>query len=139
MDGKDENPLERIYESSKADSTCNYYETIFNIDSTTKSQDLNKRLENPLAGFSKETLLLKGRRYAIQHSLTMEEDIRAFEIGAVLAQDPEKNIEYLNLTREELSGLSKEFINRWSQPRLLYLVIGLCSICAAVQGMGEFK
>ena len=41
------------------------------------------------------------------------------------------------LREEELEVLRKEFTNRWSQPKLLYLVIILCSTCAAVQGMDE--
>lgn len=78
----------------------------------------------------------RGGRYARHHQIGDEEDIRAFELGAVLAQAPEKYESVEGLTEKELEVLRKEFTNRWSQPRLMYLVIMLCSLSAAVQGMG---
>jgi MFS family permease len=60
------------------------------------------------------------------------------EIGACLARDPEnvKAAKELGVTDEEFDVLEKELTHRWSQPWTLYLVIVLCSTCAAVQGMG---
>lgn len=77
-----------------------------------------------------------GKLYAQKHQLGDEEDIRAFQKGACLAQDPQKYNQVAGLTGQELDVLAREFTHRWSQPRLLYLVILLCSTCAAVQGMG---
>jgi hypothetical protein len=54
-----------------------------------------------------------------------------------LAQDPEAYDKVEGLTDEELEVLRREFTNKWSQPKLMYLVIILCSACAAVQGMGK--
>lgn len=65
------------------------------------------------------------------------EDFRAFELGAVLAQNPKEFENVEGLSPEELEVLRKEVSSRWSQPWLLYLVIILCSTCAAVQGMDE--
>lgn len=65
------------------------------------------------------------------------EDFRAFELGAVLAQNPKAYENVVGLRPEEIEVLRKEFSSRWSQPWLLYLVIILCSTCAAVQGMDE--
>lgn len=79
----------------------------------------------------------QGLRFSITHQVGDEEDIRAFEMGAVLAQAPEKFEEIEGLTEDELQVLRQEFTNRWSQPALMYVVIGICSICAAVQGMGQ--
>ena len=103
----------------------------------TKQQRLNAKLANPLAGKTHAELEDMGARYAKQHQLGDDEDIRAFQKGACLAQDPQKFGDVAGLTAQELDVLEKEFTNRWSQPRLLYLVIVLCSACAAVQGMGE--
>ena len=100
-------------------------------------QNMNAKLANPLTGFGKEELRIKGREYAITHSLTSEEDMRAFEFGAILAQDPERFEDCQDLSAEDMEVLKKEFTNRWSQPKLLYLIIVLCSTCAAVQGMGR--
>ncbi len=72
-----------------------------------------------------------------EHALVEPEDFRAFEIGAVLAQNPKKFEAVEGLRPEELDVLRREFSSRWSQPWLLYLVIILCSTCAAVQGMDE--
>lgn len=94
------------------------------------------KLANPLAGISHDELEQKGGTYARQHQMGDEEDIRAFQKGACLAQDPEKFASIHGLTEQEIEVLEKEISNRWSQPKLLYVVIILCSTCAAVQGMG---
>lgn len=99
---------------------------------------LNAKLASPLAGLSHAVLRSRGRKYAEKHQIGDEEDIRAFELGAVLAQDPEQYASVDGLTKEELEVLKREFTNKWSQPKLMYLVIILCSVCAAVQGMGMF-
>lgn len=99
---------------------------------------LNAKLASPLAGLSHSSLRSRGRKYAEKHQIGDEEDIRAFELGAVLAQDPEQYASVEGLTKEELEILEREFTNKWSQPKRMYLVIALCSVCAAVQGMGMF-
>lgn len=104
--------------------------------------NINAKIANPLAEYSARELRQMGRQYAIEHGIAEPEDIRAFELGAVLAKRPEKyealrKHEELAVTDEEIEVLRKEYTNRWSQPFTLYLVIVLCSLCAAVQGMGE--
>jgi len=99
-------------------------------------RNVNAKLANPLAGYSHPELEEMGAEYATKYQLGDQSDIRAFRMGAVLAQDPAKYDECRGLAEEELQILRKEFESRWSQPRLMYLVIVLCSTCAAVQGMG---
>lgn len=94
------------------------------------------KLANPLAGISHDELEQMGESYARKHQMGDEEDIRAFKKGARLAQDPQKYDSVTGLTGQEMEVLRKEIANRWSQPKLLYVVIILCSTCAAVQGMG---
>lgn len=94
------------------------------------------RLANPLAGISRDELEQMGESYARKHQMGDEEDIRAFKKGACLAQDPGKFDSVTGLTAQEIEVLRNEITNRWSQPKLLYVVIVLCSTCAAVQGMG---
>jgi len=101
---------------------------------------LNAKLANPLQDYSYSELRRMGRAYAYEHALAEEDDVRALEIGAMLAREPE-NItitKRLGVTDEEYAVLEKELSHRWSQPWTLYLVIVLCSMCAAVQGMGTY-
>ncbi|KAF2267306.1 hypothetical protein CC78DRAFT_541754 [Lojkania enalia] len=102
-------------------------------------RNMNAKLANPLQGYSYDELRKMGRAYAYEHALAEEEDVRALEIGACLAKDPQ-NMEHassLGVTEEEQHVLTMEIEHRWSQPWTLYLVIILCSVCAAVQGMDE--
>lgn len=100
-------------------------------------RNLNAKLANPLAGMSHETLRTKGANYARRFQIGGPEDIRAFELGAILAQAPHNFESVEGVTPEEMETLRKEYTNRWSQPPLMYLVIVLASTCAAVQGMDE--
>lgn len=99
---------------------------------------LNARLANPLEGYTYSELQKMGRAYALDNALTDEDDVRAMEIGACLARDGTslRHARRLGVSDEEMAVLERELSHRWSQPRLLYLVIVMCSICAAVQGMG---
>ncbi len=101
-----------------------------------KSTEPDARLTNPLAGYSHDELETMGEAYARKYRLGDEDDIRAFRQGAVCAQDPTKHAEYDALSEADQRIMEEEFARRWHQPRLLYLVIVLCSTCAAVQGMG---
>lgn len=101
-------------------------------------RNVSAKLANPLAGKTHAELEVMGEEYARKHQVGDEEDIRAFKKGACLAQDPNKYSTIDGLTAQELEVLEKEFTNRWSQPKILYIVIVLCSTCAAVQGMGEY-
>lgn len=100
-------------------------------------RNLNAKLSNPLAGFSHAELRKQGRNFAIAHEIGDDEDVRAFELGAVLAQSPERYENVVGLTNLEKEVLRREFANRWSQPWTMYAVIALCSLSAAVQGMGR--
>ena len=102
-------------------------------------RNANAKLANPLAGYSHAELKNLGAAYVMKHQIGDAEDVRAFELGACLAQDPGKFDHVEGLNAEELDTLRKEVKNRWHQPRLMYLVIILCSVCAAVQGMGELS
>jgi hypothetical protein len=101
-----------------------------------KRAEMNAMLANPLHGKSQTELMELGTEYAQTHALVAPDDLRAFKLGAVLAAAPEKYENCPDLTEDELEVLSKEWSHKWSQPKLLYIVIVLCSTCAAVQGMG---
>ena len=107
-----------------------------NVDADQLRANINAKIANPLAGFSHKELAQKGEQYARVNHIGDGEDIRAFRLGAILAQNPNKYAEVDGLTPQEIEVLSKEIESKWSQPWLLYLIIVLCSTCAAVQGMG---
>lgn len=96
------------------------------------------KLANPLAGKTHAELEAMGDDYARRNHIGDEEDIRAFRKGACLAQDAARYASVDGLTPQEMEVLEKEFSSRWSQPKILYVVIVLCSTCAAVQGMGKY-
>lgn len=99
-------------------------------------RNLNAKLSNPLAGYSHAELRKQGRAFAMMHEMGDQADIRVFELGAVLAQSPEQFEDVAGLTPQEKEVLRHEFTHRWSQPWKMYAVIALCSLSAAVQGMG---
>jgi len=99
-------------------------------------QNVNAKLANPLKGMSMDELREAGRDYAKSKDINDGEDVRAFELGAILAQKPERYDRLKGMAKEEeMQVLDKEFTHKWSQPWKMYLVIVLCSTCAAVQGM----
>lgn len=101
-------------------------------------QSTNVKLQNPLAEFSDANLEDMALAFCKDHAISDKEDIRSFRLGAMLAKEPTHFKKLRDMaTAEEMRILEQEITHRWSQPRLLYLVIILCSICAAVQGMGR--
>lgn len=103
-------------------------------------RNVNMKINNPLDEYTESELRIMGSDYAKMHGMVDAEDIRAFELGAVLAQEPQQFERIRDHTSpQEMTVLEKEYASRWSQPKILYLVIVLCSTCAAVQGMGESR
>jgi hypothetical protein len=101
-------------------------------------QDLNATLANPLAGYSHVELADMGEAYARKFVHGADDaDVEAFRLGAMCAQDPAQYASVAGLGQRDREVMHEEFTRRWKQPRLLYLVIVLCSTCAAVQGMGQ--
>ncbi|KAJ8121199.1 hypothetical protein ONZ43_g2288 [Nemania bipapillata] len=102
-----------------------------------KRLEASAKLENPLAGLSPDELAQRGESFCKQHGLTDEEDIRAFRLGAMIAGNMNKYDTIDGLTDREREVLDKEITHKWSNPSMLYAVITICSLCAAVQGMDE--
>lgn len=109
------------------------------LDSTSTDdvQPSSRPALEPLSSYTTEELEALGEAYARKYDLGEAEDIAAFRKGAVCAQSLERYRKYAALTEEERRILESEMNHKWHQPKLLYKVIMLCSICAAVQGMGK--
>lgn len=78
-----------------------------------------------------------GEEYARNAGLTSDEDIRAFRLGAMIAGNQIDYHSISDLTEREREVLEREETHKWSNPSMLYWVIVICSLCAAVQGMDE--
>ncbi|KAH7015656.1 hypothetical protein EDB80DRAFT_708429 [Ilyonectria destructans] len=103
---------------------------------------------HPLAGYTHQQLAHMGEKYAREHQgLTDDGEIRAFRLGAIVAgdMDVDDNIESLRekylsvegLTEEERTTLVDEVEHKWRNPKMLYFLVTICSLCAVVQGMDE--
>ena len=57
--------------------------------------------------------------------------------GALVAQNPRGALELDVLSEEDKYYLEREHTHKWSQPKTLYYLVIMCSLCAAVQGMDE--
>ncbi|KAK6845080.1 hypothetical protein PG995_015190 [Apiospora arundinis] len=106
-----------------------------------KRLEASAKLENPLRGLSTAELARRGEEFCARHGLTDADDVRAFQLGAVIAGNMNQyDAEMpggLRLTDREREVLDREITHKWSQPTMLYAVIIICSLCAAVQGMDE--
>ncbi len=102
-----------------------------------KRRELNLKLANPLGGYSMSSLGDMGEQYCRENCLGEDDDIRAFRLGAQVAKDPLNFQQVAGLTDAEKQVFADEITHKWRQPKKLYLVIFLCSLCAAVQGMGR--
>jgi hypothetical protein len=106
-------------------------------EETKKRLEASAKLENPLRGLSPDELAHRGEEFCQKHGITDAEDIRAFRLGAMIAGNMNKFDSITDLTEEERGTLGREVTNPWQNPRMLYAVIIICSLCAAVQGMDE--
>ncbi|KAI1388728.1 uncharacterized protein F4822DRAFT_429344 [Hypoxylon trugodes] len=99
--------------------------------------EASAKLENPLGGLTPEQLGQRGEEFCAKHGITGEDDIRAFRLGAQIAGNLNKYDAVDGLTAREREVLDREITHKWSNPTMLYAVIVICSLCAAVQGMDE--
>ena len=96
-------------------------------------KDTNEKLSNPLTGLTHEQLMADGELFAREHGLGhLTEE---FKKGALVAQDPLAFETLPLLTEEDREALRHEIDHKWDQPRMLYYLVVLCSVAAAVQGV----
>ncbi|KAI0882527.1 uncharacterized protein GGS22DRAFT_45889 [Annulohypoxylon maeteangense] len=99
--------------------------------------EASAKLANPFAGLNAEQLARRGEEFCAKHGFTSEEDIRAFRLGAMISGNMNKYDTVDGLTDSEKLVLDRELTHKWSNPGMLYAVVVICSLCAAVQGMDE--
>lgn len=89
------------------------------------------RIKNPLAGVPKAQLLSDVEQFATEKDLTDISDL--LKKGALVAQDPSSFETIPELDEADRIPLRREITHKWSQPRVLYYTVILCSVGAAVQ------
>ena len=109
-------------------------EDIFDVD-LTDQRKLNAKIENPLAHVPRDKLLEDIEIFCQQHDLT--DDFEMFRKAALVAQRPHAYQEMSELTDVEKNALEREHTHRWDQPWMLYWLVSMSSMAAAVQGMDE--
>lgn len=97
------------------------------------AQNLNAKLANPLAGVSHEQLMADATIFASTHGLA--EYTETIQKGALVAQDPTAFESLPLLTENDRVALRREITHKWDQPAMLYYLVVMCSIAAAVQGV----
>ena len=109
------------------------HEPAASLTSRKSIRDLNAKLANPLAGISHEQLMADAAEYAQTHGLA--EYTETMQKGALVAQDPTLFESLPMLTDEDRRVLRREITHKWDQPAMLYYLVVMCSVAAAVQGV----
>lgn len=95
----------------------------------------NAKLANPLKGISRKQMLRDVDEFAQQHDLN--DIVPELQKGALIAQDPASFESIDLLTEEDKVFLREEITHKWKQPGMLYYMVVMSSLAAAVQGMDE--
>lgn len=67
----------------------------------------------------------------------LEDVVDQLKKGALVAQRPDALETIEELSEEGIKALQAEATNRWDQPKMLYFIIALNSIGAAIQGWDQ--
>lgn len=90
-------------------------------------QDASARMENPLAGFSREQVTRLADEFCAKHGFTDDEDLRVFRLGAAIAGNDFQWDTIDGLRDDEKVALRTEVDHKWrANPKKLYGVIVVC-------------
>jgi hypothetical protein len=95
--------------------------------------NLNTKLVNPLAGLTRDQVVADAEAFANTHGL--DHLVEEFKKGALVAQDPLGFDSLPLLSEEDKAIFRREIEHKWDQPKMLYYLVILCSVAAAVQGV----
>ena len=101
----------------------------------TASKTANERLANPLEGIPPDQVWADAANFAHEHGLGHLAE--TFSKGALVAQDPTSFESLSQLTDQDKEVFRRERTHRWDHPITLYWLVVLCSVAAAVQGVGS--
>lgn len=90
-------------------------------------QDASARMENPLAGFSREQVTRLAEEFCAKHGFNDDEDRRVFRLGAAIAGNDFQWDTIDGLRDDEKEALRIEVDHKWrANPKKLYGVIVVC-------------
>ncbi|KAG2137881.1 uncharacterized protein EDB93DRAFT_1090963 [Suillus bovinus] len=95
----------------------------------------NAKLSNPLNGIPYDRLMADVEIFAEEKGLTHL--LPELEKGALLAQDPTCHDRLDKFSQEDKRILTEEVEHKWRQTPMLYYMVVMSSLAAAVQGMDE--
>lgn len=112
------------------------------------TNNVQARIQNPLLGIPRAKLLQQVETFVADKGL--QDKTELFKKAALLAQNPKKFEDLDDLTEEDKAIIRREttrqslplpltltdiknLVDKWSQPRDLYLTTVICSLAAAVQ------
>ncbi|KAJ5693092.1 hypothetical protein N7462_002515 [Penicillium macrosclerotiorum] len=135
-------PVDETNDSSEKEENSTSYDhdekqtTVHIPDVEGHNRDhLNAMFENPLAGIPREQLFKDVEAFCQKFNLMA--DLKTFQKGALISQNPEKGTMMPELDEHEKEALIREHTHKWRQPWQLYFLAIMCSLAAAVQGMDE--
>ncbi|KAH7882022.1 hypothetical protein F5I97DRAFT_2068794 [Phlebopus sp. FC_14] len=106
------------------------------LDAQTKViANTDAKLSNPLRGIPYDRLMSDVEIFAKEKGLT--HILSDLQKGALVAQDPESYNRYDIFAEEDKRILREEVTHKWKQTGMLYYMIVMASLAAAVQGMDE--
>lgn len=85
-----------------------------------------------MIGIPRPDLFQDVESYAAEHQL--QDLVPLLKKGALVAQNPQGFEDIEELTEDERIALRNETTHRWKHPKMLYFLIALSSISAAIQG-----
>jgi hypothetical protein len=99
------------------------------------SQNVTGEIKNPLTGIPKAQLIQDVEQFASDNDLN---DVLPILIkGALVAQSPHHVDQIRELDDEDRRVLHEEITHKWKHPRILYVLIVLNSVAAAIQGWDQ--
>ncbi|KAH7882036.1 hypothetical protein F5I97DRAFT_1817787 [Phlebopus sp. FC_14] len=106
------------------------------LDAQTKViANADAKLSNPLRGIPYDRLMTDVEVFAQERGLT--HILTDLQKGALIAQDPESYNRYDIYGDEDKRILREEVTHKWKQTGMLYYMVIMASLAAAVQGMDE--
>lgn len=93
-------------------------------------------IRNPLKGISRAQLLEDVAAFRLSYGLP-EDSLVPLRKGAIVAQNPAKFEDEIEIDEADKLALREEVTRRWHHPKPLYYTIILNSIAAAIQGWDQ--
>ena len=126
-------PLPRHARTSISSESSGTSASQYSESNLSKAETVSSASSNPLVGVPKERLLQDAANFA--RSNNIGDYVELIQKGALVAQCPAGFEAVSMLSEEEKNALRHEIRRPWSQPKMLYYLVVMCSFAAALQGV----